>query len=116
MKNMPGCGEVSSIMKVRNSHDVEIKDFIRQNQHLFWWVPKEQQDHISEESLVEHVLNYGDETSVKRLFELLGVESVSEVFYRQISGNRCNYFPQVINFFTLYFQRHAPRNSLNRTT
>lgn len=88
-------------------NDVEIKKFIKKNGHLFWWIKEEEKENISINLLVETILNYGNEKSVKRLFELVGIKRVAEIFYRQISERRKNYYPQTINFFKLYFRDNA---------
>jgi len=88
----------------------EIKQFIKENSSLFWWIKEEKKENISQEFLVETILNYGDINSVKKLFELFGINKVAEIFYKQTSRERINYFPQVVNFFNLYFKRHASRS------
>jgi len=85
----------------------DIKQFIRQNEVLFWGVKPEEKVNISLNILVETILNYGNEKSVKRLFDLVGVKTVAEIFFRQISGNRSNYHQRTKHFFRLYFKRHA---------
>ncbi len=94
-------------------HSKEIRKLIKQNSNLFWFVPENEKSHISLEFLVETILNYGDEQSVKQLFDLVGINIVADIFYKHISGNRINYFPQVVNFFGLYFRRHAQRDTNN---
>ena len=88
-------------------HNQEILDFIKENSSLFWYTREEDKKNISIEFLVETILNYGDEKSVKKLFDLVGIKKVAEIFYKQTSGMRSNYFPQVENYFKLYFKRHA---------
>ena len=39
----------------------EIKSFIREQSHLFWWIKEEEKEDIDTRFLVEPVLNYGDE-------------------------------------------------------
>ena len=90
----------------------EIKKFIKENSDLFWYIPDEKKADISHEVLVEFILNYGNEKSVKKLFHLLGIDSVADIFRKQTNRGRVNYFPQVINFFNLYFNRHAYRNTV----
>ena len=85
----------------------KIKEFIRENSSLFWWIKEEEKENISIEFLVEMVLNYGDKKSVKKLFELVGIDKVANIFYKQTSRRRVNYFPQVVNFFDLYFKKNA---------
>ena len=94
---------------------VILADFIEENSHIFWSIPTSQKKDISLESLVENILNYGDEDSVVKLFELIGIEKVANIFFHQINTNRSNYYPQVKNFFTLYFKRHVP-NNFDKTT
>lgn len=91
----------------------EIKKFIRANRSLFWYIKESEKENISHEVLVEFILNYGNEKDVKKLFKLLGVKKVAEIFYKQtrktdpIAAKRINYLPLVKNFFDLYFERNA---------
>ncbi|MBL7111870.1 MAG: hypothetical protein ISS19_08015 [Bacteroidales bacterium] len=96
-------------------HNKEIQEFISENSSLLWYIPDREKINISLDLLVETILNYGDEKSVQKLFDLVGINEVADIFDKQISGRRVNYFPQVINFFNLYFQRHAQRNIDNRS-
>ncbi len=92
-----------------------IRDLINENSSLFWYIPEQEKENISPELLVETILNYGNEKSARKLFDLMGINEVADIFYKHISGKRVNYFPQVINFFNLYFQRHAQRNTDDRS-
>lgn len=91
-------------------HNQEIRNFIKEHSNLFWYIPEDKKEQISLEVLLETILNYGDYESVKKLFELIGIGKASEVFNRQISNKRDNYFAPVKNFFQLYFNRHAQGN------
>jgi hypothetical protein len=93
----------------------ELKTFIKENGRLFWWTPEEEKENMSVEVVVEVILNYGNEHSVKKLFQIVGIQHVADIFYHQISGSRPNYFPQVVNFFDLYFQKYARRNPHHST-
>jgi hypothetical protein len=90
--------------KMNNS---DIKEFIRENRSLFWYIKEGAREEISIDLLIETILNYGNEKSVKRLFDLLGIKKVAETFYRQISGKRINYSPRTLHFFNLYFKKNA---------
>ncbi|MFH0867376.1 MAG: hypothetical protein V1904_14380 [Bacteroidota bacterium] len=87
----------------------EIKEYIRKRSCLFWYIREEEKENINPVFLVETILNYGDEKDVKELFKVMGIETVADIF-RQATNNRTriNYFPAVLNFFNLYFQRNAP--------
>ena len=38
----------------------QVKDFILNHSNLFWYTPQEKKEDISDEFLVETILNYGD--------------------------------------------------------
>ena len=88
----------------------EIKKFIRENSHLFWWIKEESKENISLNLLVESILNYGNEKGVKRLFDLVGIKKVAEIFYEATNRKRVNYYPDVVNFFNLYFKRNIDKS------
>ena len=95
----------------KKMHPPEIKEFIRENSSLFWWIKEEEKENISIEFLVEMILNYGNEKNIKKLFDLVGIERVANIFYNQIAKKRVNYRTRTINFFTLYFKRNAQRST-----
>lgn len=68
---------------------------------------------ISDELLVETILNYGSLEDVRSLIDLLGLSRTAEVFSKTTTGRtRSNYFPEVANYFRLYFRRHVPEHSV----
>ena len=85
----------------------EIKQFIRENSYLLWWVKEESKENISLNVLIETILNFGNEKSVKKLFDLLGIKKVAEIFYHYTNRRRVNYHPRTINYFNLYFKKNA---------
>jgi hypothetical protein len=84
---------------------MDIHDFIKQKPYLVWHVKN--LDNLSEESIVEHTLNYGDFDDVRKLFEILTIEKVAEIFRKQIKKKRSNYTPKVKNYFTLLFNKYV---------
>ena len=86
----------------------EISDYIEQRKNLFWYTPEEKLRDVSLSFLTETVLNYGSLDDVRELFAVAGVDNVAKVF-REATGKsvRNNYFPEVQNFFTLYFNKYA---------
>jgi hypothetical protein len=84
-----------------------VKDFINEHQALFWYSPKDKGETVSDELLVETLLNYGTMDEIRRLFELLGIRNVANTF-RQMNGRKkLNIYPEIRNYFELYFNRHA---------
>ena len=86
----------------------KIKPLIHKNAHLFWWLPKEKKEDISIDALVEAILNYGGANSVKELINTIGLRLLSEIFKKNTTNRkRVNYFPEVLNYFNLYFSKHV---------
>jgi len=83
-----------------------LSELIHQDRALFWDIGEKDLD-----KLIERILNYGNEKSVKQLFDILGVEYVAKIFKNQINQPRQNYFPETVHYFNLYFSRHAPKYS-----
>lgn len=88
----------------------EVKAFIRENSSLFWYTPQDKKEDIGPELLVETILNYGDLPTIKKLFKIMGIRKVAEVFFYSIglSGRRKgNYYELTVNYFTILFRRYA---------
>lgn len=85
----------------------DTKNFIKENSSLFWQVKKEDKENISLDALVEAILNYGNEKNIKKLFELVGIKKVAEIFRKQTSRKRVNYHKRTVHYFNLYFQKNA---------
>ena len=91
-------------------NDAALKEFIKENSSLFWYIPEKEKENINHDVLVEFILNYGNEKSVKKLFDLLGIENVADIFHKLTKRKRVNFFPPVVNYFNLYFKRYAHSN------
>jgi len=85
----------------------EIKEFIKENNSLFWYTPEKEKENISEELLVETILNYGDMEAVKRLFSIMSTGKVAIVFFGLQGRKKLNYYPEIYNFFSLYLKKNA---------
>ncbi len=88
----------------------EVKQYIRENSHLFWYIPEDKKEEIGTEFLVETILNYGDKDAVIQLFDLLGINKVAQVFFNSINlsdRRKGNYHEITVNYFTLLFKKYA---------
>lgn len=95
----------------------ELKRLIENNRHLFWFTPEDKRDEINEDQLVETILNYGDEHAVKQLFDIMGTDQVAAIFKKHITlseRRKNNYHELIINFFQLYFKRHASKYTFTK--
>ncbi len=92
----------------------EIKAFIQRNADLFWFIPENRKETISEESLVETILNYGSMEAVIGLIKLMSIDKVAQIFHDTLHRSerrKNNYHELTINFFDHLFRRYAPRYS-----
>jgi hypothetical protein len=92
----------------------EVKAFIRQHSALFWYIPEDKKENISPDVLVEFILNYGDLGAVKELFSIYGIQNVADIFFNSINlseRRKSNFNELTINYFTLFFNRNASRNT-----
>lgn len=65
---------------------------------------------LSEEAIVEPALNYGDWDDVQKMIKILGIKKVAKLFRKGITKSkigRCNYRPEIKNYFSLYFKKYA---------
>lgn len=85
----------------------EIKVFIRENSALFWYTPEDKKEDISPEFLVETILNYGSMDDVKKLIKILGIKEMSKVFFNATGRKKLNYYPEIYNYFKLFFRKYA---------
>ena len=87
-----------------------IKNFINEHQDLFWYSPGNKSETVSDELLVETILNYGSMESVLLLFELMSINKVAAIFFDSIGKSerrKNNYNELTLNYFTLLFNRYA---------
>lgn len=85
----------------------EVKEFIRKNSDLFWYTPADKKEDIGPELLLETILNYGTLDDVKILFKLWGIKEAAAVFNNAEGRKKLNYFPEIYNYFSLYFKKYA---------
>lgn len=73
--------------------------------HLVWYTRN--YDHLSDASIVEAVLNYGSWDDFKKLIVILGISKTVKIFRQKSRQKRCNYRPEIKNYFDLYFRKYA---------
>ena len=84
-----------------------VKAFIRKHSNLFWYIPEDKKEDICEDVLVEFILNYGTLDDVTELFRILGIHKVAQVFFSAKGRKKLNYYPEIYNYFSLFFNKHA---------
>lgn len=88
----------------------EIKKFIHKNSNLFWYIPEHKKEDISQELLVETILNYGDMNAVRELIRLLGFENLSKLFAGIQGRKKLNYYPEIYHFLSLLIKKYEFSN------
>jgi len=88
----------------------EVKKYIDDHQHLFWYSPAPKSETVSDELLVEMILNYGNMNELRSLFDVMGINGVAKIFFDSIAKSerrKGNYYELTVNYFTLFFNRYA---------
>lgn len=80
---------------------------IDKHQNLFWYTPSEKRHQISDDLLVETVLNEGTLDDYRELMQTLGSHRVAEVFFSAKGRKKANYYPEIYHFFSLLLARYA---------
>jgi hypothetical protein len=84
---------------------MSLKEFIKKRKYLLWYI--KDFENISEDAVVEAVLNYGDFDDVNKLINILGIKKVADIFRKKIKNKRCNFNPKIKNYFKFYFKKYA---------
>jgi hypothetical protein len=87
-----------------------LKALIRKNAFLFWYSKDSEKENLPLSVVLEFFINYAKQEDIKALFEIVGIKNAAKVFFEQISRSERaanNYFPEVRNYFTLYFNKYA---------
>jgi hypothetical protein len=93
----------------------ELKEFILKHSDLFWYTPQDKKVEISDEYLVENILNYGSLSDFKNLERLVGINQLSNIFMSLDGRRKMNIYPEVYNYFYHYFNKYAQRDTKQRT-
>ncbi|MEK7526936.1 MAG: hypothetical protein AAB537_00765 [Patescibacteria group bacterium] len=91
-----------------------LKDFIEKRPHLVWYVSKKNLGKLNEESIVEHVLNYGNWDDVQEMIKILGLPITARIFRERSKPSRMgrqNYRPEITRYFNMYFDKYAPQDA-----
>jgi len=90
---------------MKEDNNNKIHQFIAKKKHLIWWT--QNFDNLSDESVVEAVLSYGNWNDVQELINCIGIEAVAIIFEKQLQKKRVNYSERTKKYFTLYFKEHV---------
>jgi len=79
----------------------KVQDIIKQKPYLAWYIKNS--DNLSDQSVLEHVLNYGNWEDVQTFIKIKGLKETKNLFNKTIQQNRVNYPDNIKHYFVLYF-------------
>ena len=88
----------------------EINNYIEDRGYLFWYSPSPKSEKVSDELLIEILLNYGTMDDIRELFSIMGIKNAAKIFFDSINKSerrKGNYHELTLNYFTLFFNRYA---------
>lgn len=88
-----------------------VADIIKNKPYLAWYVKNP--NSLSEESILEHVLNYGNWDDVQNFIKIAGFEKTRVLFNQTLKKKRTNYAPQIKSYFIHYFNRTYANSDFN---
>ena len=83
------------------------RDFIRKHNNLFWYTPEQAKQDVSDDLLVETILNYGTLDDFRELKRMLTPKRLAKVFFSATGRKAGNYYPEIRNFFSLVLRPYA---------
>ena len=81
-----------------------LQKFAQDHRFYWWWVADVTK--LSESSLIEGTLNFGDFEDKKEIIELIGPQKVKKEFHRMVTMPRSNIRPEVASYWTAYLDTH----------
>jgi len=73
--------------------------------YLAWFVKDKK--NLSKESMLEHILNYGDWQDYLTFEKKLGIKETKSIFEKLKNKKRTSLRKKTINYFKLYFEKYA---------
>lgn len=81
---------------------MQIFDLIKNKPYFAWYIKNPEE--LSEESILEHILNYGDWDDVQDFIKIKGFKETAKLFHKTLTKKRSNYSPSIRHYFSLYFK------------
>lgn len=80
---------------------MSVNDIIKNKPYLVWYVKNP--DKLSESSVLEHILNYGNWDDVQQFIKIKGFKKTKKLFNQSLKNRRINYKPAIKSYFYRYF-------------
>lgn len=86
-------------------------EIIKNRPYLAWYV--KDPERLSAESILEHILNYGDWGDVKKFIKIKGFEETAKLLHKTLKKKRSNYSPVIRYFFLVILIKKMFKNVLS---
>ncbi len=83
---------------------MSVNDIIKNKPYLAWYVKVPEK--LSEESVLEHILDYGNWDDVQLFIKIKGINQTAKIFNKSLKNRRTNYQPAVQSYFSRYFNNN----------
>jgi hypothetical protein len=84
---------------------MRVNDIINNKPYLAWDI--KDASSLSDESILEHILNYGNWDDVQMYIKIKGMFDTKKNFNKLLDKKRVNLFPEIKHYFTIYFDKYA---------
>lgn len=84
---------------------MKVNNIIKNKPYLAWYVKNPEK--LSEESVLEHILNYGNWDDVQEFIKLKGKNETAQLFNKTLTNKRTNYPLAIKSYFYRYFNKHV---------
>ncbi len=99
-KILGGCHVFLLPLHTKKNKKMTREHLIDKHQNLFWYTPAEKRHQISDDLLVETVLNEGTLDDYRELMQTLDAHRVAEVFFSAKGRKKANYYPEIYRTLT----------------
>ena len=82
-----------------------VNNIIKKKPYLAWYVKDPEK--LSEESVLEHILNYGNWDDVQLFIKIKGLKETAKLFNKSLKNKRINYQPVIKSYFYRYFNENV---------
>ncbi|MDP2723073.1 MAG: hypothetical protein Q8O72_09970 [Bacteroidales bacterium] len=92
---------------MKNATNPQLIRFIDEHTGLFWYTPTNKKHEVSEQLLLETILNYATFSDSLQLFDLLGYKHSLNILRSLEGRKKMNYYPELYHFYKLFLEKNA---------
>ncbi len=83
-----------------------LKDVVKKNKVLFWDIAEDSLGTLSDEAIIERIINYGDFDLFKDLFANTDFSNLRNIFKKLINKKRSNIRPAASNYLKVFLKNN----------